>query len=84
MAQAFRPAIAALTAFAKASALKKRCCATTCLLLFAVVSYGEAAERYALIVTGASGGEAYEQKYATWRTSGGISRWPEGPSWSGQ
>jgi hypothetical protein len=58
VAQAFRPAIAAL----------KRC-ATTCLLLLAVVSYGEAAERYALIVTGASGGEAYEQKYATWRTS---------------
>jgi hypothetical protein len=56
--QAFRPAIAAL----------KRC-ATTCLLLLAVVSCGEAAERYALIVTGASGGDAYQQKYATWRTS---------------
>jgi hypothetical protein len=26
-------------------------------------------ERYAVVVTGASGGDAYEQKYATWRAS---------------
>jgi hypothetical protein len=28
-----------------------------------------AGERYALVITGASGGEVYEQKYAKWRTS---------------
>jgi hypothetical protein len=32
-------------------------------------SAAHAGERYALIVTGASGGDAYAQKYAKWRTS---------------
>jgi hypothetical protein len=32
-------------------------------------SSAHAGERYALIVTGASGADAYEQKYQTWRTS---------------
>ena len=32
-------------------------------------STAHAGERYALIVTGASGADAYEQKYQTWRTS---------------
>ena len=34
-----------------------------------VPSAATAGERYALIVTGASGGDAYAQKYAKWRTS---------------
>ena len=38
-------------------------------LLLGAVSNAVAADRYAVIVSGASGGEAYEQKYTTWRTS---------------
>jgi hypothetical protein len=41
------------------SALLIACCAGT----------ATAGDRYALIVTGASGGDAYAQKYATWRLS---------------
>jgi hypothetical protein len=37
--------------------------------LFGWASSAWAGERYALIVTGASGGEVYEQKYAKWRDS---------------
>ena len=37
--------------------------------LFGWASSASAGERYALIVTGASGGEAYEQKYTKWRDS---------------
>ena len=37
------------------------------LLMFA--SSAHAGERYALIVTGAAGGEAYEQKYLKWRVA---------------
>ena len=43
-----------------------------CLAGFAFLvspSIAHAGDRYALIVTGASGGDAYEQKYAKWRTS---------------
>jgi len=32
-------------------------------------SIAHAGERYALVITGASGGDAYAQKYAKWRTS---------------
>ena len=39
------------------------------LALIASASTVHAGERYALIVTGASGADAYEQKYQTWRTS---------------
>jgi hypothetical protein len=38
-------------------------------LFFALVPPSIAGERYALVLTGASGGEAYEQKYAKWRAS---------------
>src|SRR5205814_9385381 len=38
-------------------------------LLLGLASNARAGERYALIVTGASGGEVYEQKYAKWRDS---------------
>jgi hypothetical protein len=41
----------------------------TTLLALASASSGYAGERYAMIVTGASGAEVYEQKYQTWRTS---------------
>ena len=37
--------------------------------LVASASSAHAGERYALIVTGASGAETYEQKYQTWRTT---------------
>jgi hypothetical protein len=37
--------------------------------LFVPVSSARAGDRYALVVTGASGGDAYAQKYATWRVS---------------
>ena len=49
-----------------------RCCATAgaALLLSCILaSRAAAGERYALVVTGASGGDAYAQKYATWRAS---------------
>jgi hypothetical protein len=39
------------------------------LSVLASASVASAGERYALIVTGASGGDAYEQKYAKWRTT---------------
>jgi hypothetical protein len=38
-------------------------------LLVGVSVAAQAGERYALVVTGASGGERYEQKYAKWRQS---------------
>jgi len=41
----------------------------TIVLAAASTASGFAGERYALIVTGASGADAYEQKYQTWRTS---------------
>src|SRR6185436_2138741 len=51
VAQAFRPAIAALTAFAKASALKKRCATTvTVLVLLGAVSCGRVPDRPRLIL----------------------------------
>jgi hypothetical protein len=37
-------------------------------LVFSVASNASAGERYALIVTGASGGEQYAAKYAQWRS----------------
>ena len=49
-----------------------RCCATVAaalLLTFSFAFRAAAGERYALIVTGASGGDAYAQKYAKWRVS---------------
>jgi len=41
----------------------------TIIVALGSASSGVAGERYALIVTGASGADAYEQKYQTWRTS---------------
>ena len=49
-----------------------RCCATVVavlLLTLGVAPRAFAGERYALIVTGASGGDAYAQKYVKWRTA---------------
>ena len=49
-----------------------RRCATVAaalLLTFSLASRAAAGERYALIVTGASGGDAYAQKYTKWRVS---------------
>jgi hypothetical protein len=43
--------------------------AAALLLTFGVASRATAGERYALIVTGASGGDAYALKYAKWRAS---------------
>jgi hypothetical protein len=40
-----------------------------CAFLVAAPSRAHAGERYALIVTGASGGETYAAKYAQWRTT---------------
>jgi hypothetical protein len=48
------------------------CCATLAaalLLMFSLASGADAGERYALIVTGASGGDVYAQKYAKWRAA---------------
>jgi hypothetical protein len=39
------------------------------LLTVGVAAHAHAGERYALVVTGASGGEVYAEKYAKWRTS---------------
>jgi hypothetical protein len=39
------------------------------LCLFTVASRAAAGERFALVVTGASGGDVYAQKYAKWRAS---------------
>lgn len=41
----------------------------TCVLILTPFSAALAADRYALIVTGASGGPYYAEKYETWRTS---------------
>ena len=50
--------------------MKRRCTAAAALLLtLAVASSAAAGERFALVVTGASGGDAYAQKYTKWRTS---------------
>ncbi len=59
VAQAFRPAIAGL-----------KPCATTAfiVLMLAGASFAHAAERYAVVIAGASGGEVYAEKYDTWRT----------------
>ena len=43
--------------------------AAALLLTFTLVSGAAAGERYALVVTGASGGDVYAQKYAKWRVS---------------
>ena len=43
------------------------CFASFAFLVFPSVAH--AGERYALVVTGASGGDGYAQKYAKWRTS---------------
>jgi hypothetical protein len=43
------------------------------IVVFSLIAARAAAgERYALIVTGASGGQAYEQKYTKWRTALGA------------
>jgi len=50
--------------------MKRRCTSAAALLLtLAVASSAAAGERFALVVTGASGGDAYAQKYTKWRTS---------------
>jgi hypothetical protein len=49
-----------------------RGCATVAaalLLTFSLATRAAAGERYALIVTGASGGDVYAEKYAKWRAS---------------
>jgi hypothetical protein len=49
-----------------------RRCATAAaalLLTFSLASGAAAGERYALVITGASGGDVYAQKYAKWRAS---------------
>jgi len=51
----------------RAISVLTRCAIVSCALF--VASSAAAGERYALIVTGASGGEAYEQKYTKWRTA---------------
>jgi len=43
--------------------------AVALLVTLSLASGAAAGERYALIVTGASGGDVYEQKYAKWRDS---------------
>ena len=40
-----------------------------CLILLISASAASAGERYAMIVTGASGADSYEQKYLAWRTA---------------
>ena len=53
------------------SEFARRCAAIAAAMLLSsgIASRAAAGERYALIVTGASGGDAYAQKYAKWRTS---------------
>ncbi len=52
------------------SEFARRCITAAALLLvLAVASDAAAGNRFALVVTGASGGDAYAQKYAKWRTS---------------
>ena len=43
--------------------------AVVCVLFTIVAAPALAGDQYALVVTGASGGEAYAQKYDKWRTS---------------
>ena len=47
------------------------CARRLCLAVLALlcVTPAFAGERYALIITGASGGEAYQQKYDRWRAT---------------
>jgi hypothetical protein len=49
----------------------RRAASTTSAVLLAlgVAAHAHAGERYALIVTGASGGEVYAEKYAKWRAT---------------
>jgi len=50
--------------------IARRCAAiAVAFLLGSVASRATAGERYALVITGASGGDAYAQKYAKWRAS---------------
>ena len=49
--------------------VRRTAAVATLLLMFSPASSAAAGERYALIVTGASGGDAYAQKYAKWRAS---------------
>jgi hypothetical protein len=52
------------------SEFARRCTAAAALVLtLAVASSAAAGERFALVVTGASGGDVYAQKYARWRAS---------------
>jgi hypothetical protein len=52
------------------SEFARRCAAAAALLVtLAIASNAAAGERYALVVTGASGGDVYAQKYAKWRAS---------------
>jgi hypothetical protein len=59
-------------AFVRDRAAYGRGCAAVAaalLLTFCLASRAAAAERYALVVTGASGGDVYAEKYARWRAS---------------
>ena len=49
----------------------RRCAQITMaiLLVFSVVAQAAAGDRYALVITGASGGDTYAQKYAKWRAA---------------
>jgi hypothetical protein len=47
--------------------LVSACCAVVCLLLSA--PRAQAADRYAVVITGASGGSPYAEKYDTWRAA---------------
>jgi len=49
--------------------MKPVCCAFLAFFAVAVAASATAAERYALVVTGASGGPEYAQKYRQWRES---------------
>ena len=49
--------------------LYRRCRAVVTALVLVCASVAGAADRYAVVITGASGGSAYAEKYTTWRTS---------------
>ena len=52
------------------SEFARRCAAAAALLVtLAIASNAAAGDRFALVVTGASGGDVYAQKYAKWRAS---------------
>ena len=53
------------------SEFARRCAtaAAALLLVISVASRAAGGERYALVVTGANGGDVYAQKYAKWRTA---------------